>query len=605
VEHFKINCVTCQASLSVRNEKLVGQIVACPRCGSMVEVSAPEEAVDVDVVGEVAPEQPGPATTSYQLLAWSIAGLVVVAAIAAVAVGMLSGDNSVESTSDEAVDIGSPIAKSPEPAPEVIDESRSTDLPNETPDLPDPVEVVDPEVVVTKSDDLAEPAADASPIVAQPDEPTANVPKIARRFDPLDFDPASLDLSTLNLTQADPPLVDEVAPAAERVEELAEIPSTMPSVLRSVEARVDLQSRDAEAQLALQVPALKAKSMPLVVFLRLVSRLSGVPVSVAPEQLLMAGVSPRHQISIDVNEASLGEALSSALAPLHLHYVVRGSQVIVVRDDAEKRRVIEYPIDDLLNDSTTAQILAEWVQRLVTPESWQPADGKASIDINATSLRIEQTQRVQYGVLLFLERLRLARKLPPKSRYPIEKLAGEPALAAIDGKLQAPTTFTFSHETSLDEIFGYWQAELDLPLLVDWPALAEEGLWPPSRVTCAIADRPWREALDQVLAPLGLSWRAVSGGAIEITSAAKVDEQPVLELYTLQRAPDDIEQVLSELRTLTESDDLRLTALLYDSTGNVLCALQPATAHRRILRWLVERQFFDVDGSKQTADRRE
>ncbi|MEQ8839261.1 MAG: hypothetical protein RID07_20820, partial [Lacipirellulaceae bacterium] len=38
---FKITCVTCTARLSVRNEAVIGQILACPKCGSMVQVTPP------------------------------------------------------------------------------------------------------------------------------------------------------------------------------------------------------------------------------------------------------------------------------------------------------------------------------------------------------------------------------------------------------------------------------------------------------------------------------------------------------------------------------------------------------------------------------------
>ncbi|RIK77504.1 MAG: hypothetical protein DCC67_12605, partial [Planctomycetota bacterium] len=41
VELFKVTCVTCRARLSVRDAALVGQIVACPRCGMMVQVTEP------------------------------------------------------------------------------------------------------------------------------------------------------------------------------------------------------------------------------------------------------------------------------------------------------------------------------------------------------------------------------------------------------------------------------------------------------------------------------------------------------------------------------------------------------------------------------------
>jgi hypothetical protein len=54
VELFKITCVTCQARLSVRNASAIGQILACPRCGSMVQVVAPASAPGVRAATPVA-----------------------------------------------------------------------------------------------------------------------------------------------------------------------------------------------------------------------------------------------------------------------------------------------------------------------------------------------------------------------------------------------------------------------------------------------------------------------------------------------------------------------------------------------------------------------
>ena len=39
---FTITCTTCKAKLKVRDEAAIGQILGCPKCGSMVHVAAPE-----------------------------------------------------------------------------------------------------------------------------------------------------------------------------------------------------------------------------------------------------------------------------------------------------------------------------------------------------------------------------------------------------------------------------------------------------------------------------------------------------------------------------------------------------------------------------------
>jgi hypothetical protein len=67
VELFSISCTTCQKRLSVRDRSLIGEILICPNCGSMVLVSPPEDwnphaaDEDCDTVDEIEPpELPDP-----------------------------------------------------------------------------------------------------------------------------------------------------------------------------------------------------------------------------------------------------------------------------------------------------------------------------------------------------------------------------------------------------------------------------------------------------------------------------------------------------------------------------------------------------------------
>ena len=41
MEPFSIACTTCRARLKVRDPAAIGQILACPKCGSMVLIEAP------------------------------------------------------------------------------------------------------------------------------------------------------------------------------------------------------------------------------------------------------------------------------------------------------------------------------------------------------------------------------------------------------------------------------------------------------------------------------------------------------------------------------------------------------------------------------------
>src|SRR5262249_35362660 len=56
---------------------------------------------------------------------------------------------------------------------------------------------------------------------------------------------------------------------------------------------------------------------------------------------------------------------------------------------------------------------------------------------------------------------------------------------------------------------------------------------PSSPVACSANDRTWQEALDGVLEPLGLTWWAIDGQTIQITSIAGLEKIERLEFYEL------------------------------------------------------------------------
>jgi hypothetical protein len=352
--------------------------------------------------------------------------------------------------------------------------------------------------------------------------------------------------------------------------------------------------------------------MPLYVFLDLISGLGNVPIRLGSEELRMAAISAEAPVSVQRQKASLAETLREALRPLHLDYRAVGPLVIIHWPGAEKRREISYPIADLVTPETDAVRLAEWVCHLVAPASWRAAGGEGDLQIVGDTLRIVQSQRVQYQVLSFLERLRLVRNRKPRSRYPIERLSVEPALQQLSESLNGQASFTFSRYTPLREIFSYWQQQLGLVLLVDWSAVldspsgARHGptglqvppIGPATRVACAVDDLPWHRALDSVLEPLGLSWRAIDGGTLQITSvevaqgAGQLVFYPLAPEQTRGQPRDDLDETavaarMAELQKLVEASNSTdpppsRTALILDPVSQHLLALQPAVVQRRL-----------------------
>lgn len=620
-ELFKVSCVTCQASLSVRNPALIGQIVACPKCDSMVLIEKPATAGSAApiIAAAVAPsvmkmpkfEEPiedftaseslgEPVTapqvsptevasvleagtsSSVNFIMWSVASFVVgVTIMGALLVWRSGAEPTVATTAVEQA----PAVEQPQEVTKSLSEEPSNQLTEEPPvdvaRVPEPAHVAEANVEPkTEADEPLsgsvalppqEEVAAELPVTSSDVKPEPKLvinesgePRLARNYDPLQLDPEQMDLSTVSAGASADSTPAEETSDAQTVEPSArnESPVADQSPVQLSEKRPSTARRFAEAQLKRELLAVNVQDMPLLSFLTLMSQLSGVPISISPEQMQMTGRSPGHPVSVNLSEKNVGDILSEVLVPLHLEAQLDGEQIVITRQHGNQIRSIDYPVNDLGVSQTE---LAQWIEQLVAPESWKSVGGPGTITVEGDKLRIEQTQAVQYDVLIFLERIRLAKDKPLRSKYPERLLSSRSYNATVAEQLTTPAIFTFSHETPLAEVFQYWQGEMGMPVFVDWPALATVKLWPESQMTCRIANEPWHTALDKVLEPLGLGWRAVSGGGIQITSRQMIESHPVLDIY-----PGNEWQLSPEH-----------ARVIHDRVNNLTYVRAPAAVHRQ------------------------
>jgi len=153
-------------------------------------------------------------------------------------------------------------------------------------------------------------------------------------------------------------------------------------------------------------------------------------------------------------------------------------------------------------------------------------------------------------VLVFCERLRLARSKPLRSKYPAELLSIESPYAKLATKLRQPTTFTFLAWTRLADVIHQWQEMIGVTMLVDWSALRDVNLTPTSPIACSTIDRPWSEALDGVLEPLGLAWWAADAQTICITGRDALARVERVEFYVI---PPKFREQSADVATLLDS----------------------------------------------------
>lgn len=718
MELFQLTCVTCQARLSVRNPAAIGKILSCPRCGSMVQVTAPDSWVaenspgfsaqpqtsssqvpvssiqpagsraqpPVTTPGETPLETLGnsawyffPSGLKLPVVAWSLAGTVTAVMLIAVLVGSFGNEPPDGRPADSPAAPRAVASQSQSPGPNEMASALAGSTRAETNRASIPIEFPTSEPALPANllpggqpaagptaepdVDLSAPAAavasesETAPLPTLPVGPGPRAGKSASKqavakpavqsglnqpshVDPLELDPEGFDMASFGRQQSFPGLAASFAGTGPTgaVEPKVKVPAGPPSTpgkslrgqvssasstnlesLNTQVVRMDpgpvpkTEMPSAEKHLALRLPAIDVDQMPLYAFLELVSGLSQVPIQLGSEELRMAALSAAVPVSVHRQQTSLAEILRAALRPLHLDYRPLGPMVVIYWPGAEKDREIGYPIADLVTPESDAQRLAEWIRQLVVPSSWRAAGGEGELQVVGDTLHIVQSQRVQYQVLCFLERLRRIRKLKPRSRYPAERLPVEPALQQLADTLNGPAVFTFSRYTPLSEIFSYWQQQLGLALLVDWSAVMGESsqphqgspvlVWKPrtgrppigpaTRVACSVVGQPWHRALDTVLGPLGLAWRAIDGHTLQITSALVAQGTAQLEFYPLfpegppgqQRRVGDraiVAARMAELQKLAEASkptplSHSQTALILDPVSQHLLALQPAS----------------------------
>lgn len=142
-----------------------------------------------------------------------------------------------------------------------------------------------------------------------------------------------------------------------------------------------------------------------------------------------------------------------------------------------------------------------------------------SVDINNTTLLdiLEQALRpIGLKPVVFPTYLVVARSSEDKEE--VEPFVPSKPKALLQSVLDQPVTFTFSEWTPLVKIHRQWQRIFGLTILIDWEALAKAGLQPSSQIRCSVVQRPLGEALTATLGELGLTWIAIDDRTIQITT---------------------------------------------------------------------------------------
>ncbi len=600
MELFSVPCITCRAKIKVRHASAVGQILACPRCGGMVQIVAPDgwkapaeapprrepspkkaptdkpetgdAAVPPTYIAEPVADEigmPTLVTPEEQRLRRRIVLVGGVAAALVIAFGIWStlGD----SADDEEPHAGPvPTAStsatlrkvaSATPSATAIVKSTAVPKPSTT-----PTSSVVASATASRPSILAlagTPSATAAVMAVSPSgtsRPTATLPM-----------PAATAVAMPPVPN--PPVAARPTPSAT---------GNAPSVL------VDSSAKLQQPAAGLRVAQTSRRDA-----LEIVTQLAGLALDVDWDTLTPNEVGLKEKVDAASADGTLRDLLEQLLAPKKLRWTARGN-VLTIHGNVPSTEAMqaEYAVGDLTTgDAAQAAALADMAQSLVEPETWTRAGGVGTVQAAANSLTVAQSPRVQQEVAALLDRLRLARgKTPQSSQATSATLFG---LART--KLDMPISMNFRPAVPLAIVLARLEASADVTLTIDAAALAEQGASGMTPVGIAADKHPLAQVLTALCEPRGWAWRIIDGATFEITTQDTLRSRAYLEVYDLRPLLTDgarPEPLLARLKAQTESAGWLETGgvgvLVFDVASGSAFVRQHQAGHQRIEQFLAE-----------------
>ena len=567
-----IRCTTCDAKLIVRNAALIGHVLACPKCGSMVHIEAPKDEPEVQPSDDSSVNTPLPVpsppphtsepddneneptirsrmyqTKEQRLRKTTMVALlsiIVILALVYVAVLMNSTTDSDEEN--------------------ILVAQKPVDLPQ----VPDPVQ---PQINETIT----------------PDDETVDDPQGQEEF----VDESVDEFVDTN----DPEFVDD-----DTEQPAAPIPL---QPIRKIEP-INVAQR-----LKLPISSTRIDRVSLISTVRTLGDFSGIPLTIDVPGLRLHGINIREPVRMDFGGSTVADVLLEILTKSQLEFNIEYGQITIYpaeKDDLTIRE-IRYDITDVVraaensDQKLSVTEVTTGVRNLVQPQSWTENDSEAcSIASQGTVLVVKQTAIGHVEVLRLLEHIRLARNLPLKTQtlpnlLNAERLGWE--------MIRGPLTLHYYTKTPVADLFEAVERFTGLQILLDNKTLNEMQI--PLREmqgTVNIEKGDIKQAIEQILNSVELTeltYRIVDYDMVFITTldAAALPENFSLESHYygkflanqsgISDAADLAETMMKTIEPRTWSkDELGYGAIFIDPVSQTFFVRQSQPVQRAIRNWL-------------------
>lgn len=585
---YQIRCLTCNAILKVGSEDLVGEILTCPRCRSMVLVAAPTaskgaERKDMEVAAETDPTSGAGIAKTPQEDPLAVPALAVTAPPI-------------------------PTASTPEGSRRTSPTANGPTIPK----LPTvPKTSWPPWLLFTAATTLgvlfaasvwaflkANPIGgdsgltDLVPVADVARDPGNAAQQVVQKGEPQTLEDTHSQTPAAKFTSPRARPLDEnariasPAPPAVPTEEVPELKTpanaeptqpTKPPRLQTGSAATDQAKGPEDPQTSRRIPLpgpnpdiaarmempleqIRFPDVPLGRALAVLAELTGIPIVTDRVALRDRGLSLESSVQFQANQERVSNILTALLRDKGLIFIATGNQLIITSAESgtapqEKKT---YPINHLIHSHSSPTDVARLVQQFITPASWEDPNNPAELHLEGTTLQVRQTPLAQHAIKTFLRRLETARELAllgAQAPEPPERASLATRWQRAEPLLQRPLSCGTSEPLLLSNYLGRLAYRAKINILLDEVEILRTGRSSSTKITANSKRQPLETLLTTAVEPLGLTWRVIDEKTIEVTSPAKVEQTAEIEFYRLPvSVADNPEQFVANLRQQVAPD---------------------------------------------------
>jgi len=295
---------------------------------------------------------------------------------------------------------------------------------------------------------------------------------------------------------------------------------------------------DLNRQLEIPLPYLKYEQAHLSSILRDITDLTGIPLTIEPASVRAVHQTIDPQLSIELNQSTIGKGLDEILALAGLIKVPqeRGSLVIFA-EGFDQSKIVDHPLPNWSVQEPEQQkiLISDFIngtKKLVFPMSWETQPNPARIWLEDEGIKVFQLPVAHHQIAELIAKVNAALAL---AKDPLDTAAIKILFTkneAIASKLEQPSGLSHQLSQSFSSLLRQLQRNTGVSILADWESLNSVGWAPDTKVPGTFSEPSLKKVLDEMTRSMGITYVIFDQQTVLLTTFDTATSYSDLEVYS-------------------------------------------------------------------------